>query len=65
MPGPDPHVTPRRPRIKVGDVQTDADGQAWRIVDNRSNGLSRVRVGSLAEEVIFGPAPLDPGPPTA
>jgi hypothetical protein len=51
---PDPHVTPKRMDAEPGDVVTDADGSQWRIVHVFSNGVSRVRVGSLADGVIFG-----------
>jgi hypothetical protein len=50
---PDPHVTPTRMEAAAGDVVTDDRG-SWRIVHVFSNGVSRVRVGSLAEAVIFG-----------
>lgn len=44
--------------MERGDVVTDPNGVEWRIVevfiDNRRNP-SQVRVGSLAEQIIFGP----------
>lgn len=39
--------------VKPGDVVTDPDGSQWRIISVYSSGVSRVRVGSLAETVNF------------
>jgi hypothetical protein len=51
---PDPHVKPDVPVLERGDTVTDEDGSQWRVLVVDSLGIHRVRVGSLAEQVIFG-----------
>lgn len=47
-------VKPETPVLQRGDVVTDDYGVQWRILYVTPLGCSRVRVGSIAEQIIFG-----------